>query len=221
MAAASALLLAGCNKTQPAPATEVAPKTTLATPSAAKSKAAKYSGPFGLAKGISADELTGALKFKAIANNPDLYEGKPPNEVNGFESYIVIATPKAGLCRIVVNTPDEVANGSGDQAKQAVDRLADSLKLKYGDRPNKTDYVGTGVYKRNPEFWMMGRTEDSVFYAYAWESKGDAVLPNDLRSVEVSAQASNISKSYAKIVYTFSNFDECVAEMKASKAQNL
>jgi len=68
---------------------------------------------------------------------------------------------------------------------------------------------------------MIGLKDDSVIYAYTWESKATAPLPSELKSVEVSAQASNSSNAYAKIVYTFNNFDECAKDMKSAQAQNL
>ncbi|WP_308921528.1 hypothetical protein [Janthinobacterium sp. J1-1] len=219
------LLLFGCDNHKPANKSReessiaLAAKTQEINPP--MENIAILAGPFGLAKGVTTEQLTGAFGFKAAETASNVYAGIPPRPVEGLVDYIVLATKRSGLCRIVASTPVAVANDSGDQVKASVDRLAESLKIKYGDTPVKTNYVGSGTFKRNPDMWMIGLKDDSVIYGYTWESKAAAPLHNELRAVEVTAQASDSSNAYAKIVYTFNNFDDCAKDIKSMQAQNL
>lgn len=222
---AATVLLSGCDNHKPTSkngdeSTNV-PAAKVESINKPQGNATALAGPFGLAKGVTTDQLTGVFGFKAAETASNVYEGSPPRPVEGLVEYIVLATKHSGICRIVASTPVAVANDTGDQVKASVDRLADSLKIKYGDMPVKTNYVGSGTFQRNPDMWMIGLKDDSVIYGYTWESKAATQLPNELRSVEVTAQASNSSNAYAKIVYTFNNFDACTKDIKSAQAQNL
>lgn len=219
----TALTVSACGKNSTDQPTSPEPqRATISKDSASESKpnTSSLPGPFGLAKGISADRLIAEFRFKQLDGASGAYEGSPPKPVEGITEYLAVATKESGLCKIIASTPTEPANDSGDQVKSTVDRLAESLKIKYGDHVVKTSYVGTGMFQRNPDMWMIGLKEESVVYAYTWENK-TAPLPNDLDAVEISATAVGSSKAYAKIVYTFNNFSACLREMKAAKAQNL
>ena len=222
---AAIVMLSGCDSHNPASKNGGEPSNTSAAKVQGFNKqqgnAAALAGPFGLAKGVTTDQLTNTFGFKAAETVSNVYEGTPPKPVEGLVDYIVLATKHSGVCRIVASTPVAIANDSGDQVKASVDRLAESLKIKYGDMVVKTNYVGSGTFKRNPDMWMIGLKDDSVIYGYTWESKAAAQLPNELKSVEVTAQASNSSNAYAKIVYTFNNFDACTKDIKSAQAQNL
>jgi hypothetical protein len=186
----------------------------------AKPKSKSYDGPFGLAMGITIPELEKQLSFTASPNKSGLLYGEPPKPSSNFTAYAVLATPNAGLCRILASVNFSTVNGSGDQLKEAADKFAELLELKYGKPSSKTEYFGQDVYRRNPQYWLMGLKEDSVAYGYEWEKK-KSPLPNQLREIEITTNADSINSGYIMIKYTFENYDDCKKEMNAVKAENL
>lgn len=216
--------LYGCQKSQPT--TQTAPKVeasvkppaqTAATPVSAKT----YDGPFGLAGRMSIQELE-RLGFKPMPDRPDLFLGTPPKPLQDAESYAVMASPNVGVCRIMARVPVPVVNGSGDQLKEKADQLADVMQVKYGKYSSKVEYARQDVYRRNPQFWMMGLKEDSVAYAYDWEAgKTTQPLPADLETIEIDTSASDITSGYVVIKYTYKNLDACRKEREKRKANSL
>lgn len=224
--ALSSALLFGCGpRTDKSPSPPPNTPTPIAKSTHTESEAPPgktYEGPFGLAMGISSDELTGKLGFTIPDGTEDVYAGKPPKPGDGFSEYYVLASAKAGLCKIIGNINVPVVNGTGDQLKVEADKLAELIELKYGKPTRKFDDSLQDVYVRNPQFWMMGLTENSVMYSYSWrQNKTAAQLPYDLESIEIDVAAIDINSGRATLRYTFKNFDACRAEFRAKKAANL
>jgi hypothetical protein len=213
--------LFGCEKqatAQPS-ATDGAQMSSAVTP---KIKAAKtYNGPFGLAAGMSIAELQ-RLGFKADPKRPQFFSGKPPKPLEDANQYIVMATPAAGVCRILASINVPVVNGSGDQLKARTDRMAEAMQVKYGKYSDKIDDIDQDVYRRNPSYWMLGLKEDSVLYGYVWGNNDtEKPLPVDLKSIQITAETTNTLSGYVSIKYTFMNVDSCIDEVDARKANNL
>lgn len=214
--------LAGCNKqnsssvpeqnSQPGTKAEAAPAPVVAK---------TYDGPFGLAGGMPVAELE-RLGFRSSADAPGLFLGKPPKPLSGAESYAVVATTNAGACRIATRISVPVVNGQGDQLKEKVDQLAETMAIKYGKYSDKVDYIKQDVYRRNPQFWLMGLREDSVLYAYDWSAgKTSKPLPGNLENIEIAAESSSTDSGEVVIRYTFANFKDCRKDMQTKKADNL
>lgn len=129
----------GCSKSGAPVADSVAGK---ASPPFAKSQVAApaaaiaHDGPFGLGMGLSIKELAD-LKMLPSDHSPGLYVGEPPRPVTGIDTVVVQAAPKAGLCKILASVTVGTVNGSGDQVKTEVDRLAEAIATKYGAHSKK------------------------------------------------------------------------------------
>lgn len=216
--------LIGCNKQGASTAAAgQQPSETSSKPKAEPvALAAKtYDGPFGLAGAMSVAELE-RMGFKSMSEAPNLYIGKPPKPFADAENYAVLATPKTGVCRIMTRVSVPVVNGSGDQLKEKTDQLAETMAVKYGKYSEKVDYIKQDVYRRNPQFWLMGLREDSVVYAYDWSAgKTTKPLPGDLENIEIVAESSSTDSGEVVIKYTFANFKDCRKDMQAKKADNL
>ncbi|MFZ6655892.1 hypothetical protein [Undibacterium sp. TJN19] len=181
-----------------------------------------YEGPFGLAMGISTDELTRDIGFVKDADTSYFFTGKAPKPIPGVENYIAIALPNLGLCKIVASATYETVNDTGAQLKQGADKFKEMMETKYGAPSKKVDFANQDVYRRNPQFWMMASKEDSASYGYLWlEKKDNLKLPNNIVSIGIFAQATSMKAGFVKISYEFSNFTECQKEMKKAKAANL
>lgn len=219
------LSLAACNNadrsqtpTETSGSTKVATNTSAGQPTPAVKK---YDGPFGLAAGISPADLKN-LGFVESDAAPGVFTGKPPKPLDGADSYFVMATPTTGVCRIRATVDVDTVNGSGDQLKAKADQLAETMGTKYGKHSSKVTYIGEDVYKRNPQYWMLGLKEESVMYAYDWSAgKTEKSLPDGLANIEVSANATSTSQGYIAIQYTYGNFSQCQGERKQQQATSL
>jgi hypothetical protein len=214
----------GCTK-QPSSTSQKPAEPLAKSADAAEKKkpaAAKtYEGPFGLAGSMSIAELE-ELGFKEADGVSDVYVGKAPRPIEGINEYSAVAAPVAGVCRIQGTMLVDTVNGAGDQLKAEVQRLSKAMQVKYGKPSLKVDVQSEDVYKRNPEYWMLGLKEDSVAYGHLWSSgKTEQPLPEELKSIEISAGAAEIKSGYVSIRYTFKNTSDCQKEFEARKAQNL
>ncbi len=216
------VLLCACAKQDEVAATSksvaVAPTTAEATKPPISTTQKTYDGPFGLSMGIPLTELVGTMGFKG-SEDPFFYEGNPPKPVDGLNSYFAIATKKQGVCKIGASIDVTVVNATGDQIKAEADKVAELLELKYGKYTKKHDYAGQEVYKRNPQFWMMALKEEAVVYGYFWNSTAN--LPNNIKSIGVTSNATSLSSGYISIQYEFNNFKDCQSEFKSKKSSNL
>lgn len=182
-----------------------------------------YEGPLGLAMGIPLDELSGRLaSAKVTESNPNIYKIQPPKPVPGFDAYYILATKTQGLCKIMAISNVDVVNDSGDELKSRVNEIAEMLEIKYGKPNKKYDFATQDVYRRNPQFFMMALKEDAVVYGFDWiNNQAKATLPNDMLEINIFAAATDMSKGWAKLDYSFDNFKSCQAEIKKGKSANL
>lgn len=199
-----------------------ASKPNISTPNKATSISKKnYNGPFGLAMGITQDELI-KLGFKQDSEEPWTFIGTPPDASNSFSRYGVFSTKQGGLYEINVATDDFIVNGNGDQVKFKVDEIAELLSQKYGKHSFRLNKVNDDVYIMNPEMWFMGLRDKSVVYAYVWKANyKNTKLPNDISYVHVEAVANPDTSGYVKVMYRFTNEDRCLQEIKLIRSSKL
>ncbi len=182
-----------------------------------------YDGPFGLAMGISLEEMQNQIGYKLpFPQRQDYLSGKPPRPVEGLGDYYAIATRQQGVCRVGASAIVKLVNGSGDQLKAEADKIADLLQVKYGKPAQKFDFKSQDIYVRNPQYWMLGLVEESVGYGYSWSNtKNSPALPNKIASIEVAVVANSVDAGRVDVRYSFLNFADCDAEMKMLRAANL
>lgn len=182
-----------------------------------------YDGPLGLAMGISIDELSGKIaSAKESESNPNFYTITPPKSAPGFDRFYALATKEDGVCKIIAISEVNVVNDTGDQLKSRVNEIAEMVEIKYGKSHKKYDFARQDVYRRNPQFFMMALKEDAVTYGFDWVNQANKVaLPNDLEEINVFANASETSKGWVTLSYTFKNFKSCQDNIKKAKSANL
>ncbi|MFZ6769411.1 hypothetical protein ACO0LM_20360 [Undibacterium sp. Di26W] len=181
-----------------------------------------YSGPLGLVMGITEAELTNKLAYSASDKVRHLYTGTPPRPMADFSDYFALATPLSGVCKIGGYARFDTVNGNGEQIRAAADRMAASLEEKYGKPSKKKDAISADVYRRKPQYWMVGLKEGSVSYGYRWAA-GKTVkdLPDDIMNIIVYAQAETIHQGGVGVIYEFSNYADCQKELKKEKTTKL
>ncbi|MFZ6723742.1 hypothetical protein [Undibacterium sp. Ji49W] len=208
-----------------ASATSASIATTAPSSSAATTQPATalaYKGPQGLAMGITEAELTDKLAYTASDKVRHLYTGKPPQAMADFSDYFAVATPLSGVCKIGAFARFGTVNGNGEQIRAAADRIAASLQEQYGKPSKKKEAIRADVYRRKPQYWMVGLKEGSVSYGYLW-AIGETVndLPDDIMNIIVYAQAETIHQGGVGVIYEFSNYADCQKELKKEKHKKL
>jgi len=217
---AAAVSLLGCH-VKSAEATAIQPAAASTKTATRTANLASSDGPFGLAAGTSIAELE-RLGFKSVQGNPGIYEGVPPKPIEGVSEYALIATPKAGLCRVQSRAIVSNVKGTGAQLRAEVDRLAGLMGIRYGKHSLKGDINDRDATKRNPQLWMLGLMDESVLYGYTWNShRTIRPLPNRIDFIEVTAGAFAVDRGYVSMMYTFNNYDACRKENQARAASNL
>jgi len=192
------------------------------TTTAAKAATKTYDGPFGLAMGISDKEIRESFGFTNTADATHVYTGTPPKLGPGFSKYYVIATPVAGVCRIRAIKAVTSVNDRGEQLKQEADSLASLMEEKYGKPSGKYESAANDIYRRNPQYWMLGLKEESVVYGYDWiKNKTTAALPNNIDSIDITVTGYSLDSGSVSVTYDMTNFKECEKEYKKAKASNL
>lgn len=219
------LLISACTKqSEPAGKVGAAPTETekaVAVESKKPVQAKEYDGPFGLTMGISTTELVNELNFRVLVEKePYIFIGTPPRPAEDIKKYIVVATEKTGVCRIIANLSVDVVNGSGDQIRAETDRVVELIKLKYGAYSKKYDFTSNDIYQKYPNLWMTGLNKDDVTYGYHWVVSKKS-MPNSILSIQVGAYATSSSTGYVAVRYYFINDEDCDVEIKKIKAANL
>jgi len=191
--------------------------------STAKSEAQKtYDGPFGLAMGISVAELQDVYGFRRDGKKLGYFVGQPPKPVSGMDSYFAVATKNQGVCKVGATIIVDPVNDMGDQIKTETDKVAELIQLKYGKYTDKLDYVKEDYYRIHPDTWMSGLHDQLVAYSYLWgHGKKSGTLPNNINSIEAVSVATSVFDGYVQISYEFSNFKDCLSEIKKQNSSNL
>lgn len=178
------------------------------------------STPFGLAVAISETELTDKLGFTRSAKNKHLFEGQPPRPVEEFSDYYAVTAPISGVCKVGASRSITAVSGSGEEIREAADRIAQSLEQHYGRPSLKKDKIKSDIYNRRPQFWMVGLKEGSVSYGYLWAyGQTERELPYNILNIIVTVQATAINRGEVGVSYEFVNYADCETEWRLEKGR--
>jgi hypothetical protein len=171
-------------------------------------------GPFGLQMGLTkqnVEDMTG-VTLTAIPNSLNIYTTEVvPKTYNAFETYILLISPKVGLCRIRALSGDINTDSYGLALKSKVKDIAESLTANYG-KGKATDVLLPGSLWKEPGDWMIGLLKKERYFGFDWEEKKDKPFKNDLQGIMLEATAVNSGIGSVYLQYDFKNVDECIKE---------
>jgi len=174
-------------------------------------------GPFGLEIGMS----LGQIENDSIKVSHGKYKiSNIPKPHSAFETYIVQATPKSGLCWIKAIGIDINTSTHGVEIKSEFRDMKKRLEEIYG-KYKIIDILLPGSIWNEPNDWMMGLIKKERFLGAIWEEGEGSTLPNDLKQVGLIASAINSNKGFISIEYSFANIDDCEAELSAIEDEAL
>ncbi len=180
-----------------------------------------FAGPFGFSSGMTLNDVNKIGDFKPDTN-AYWYDSKTiKNGNNNFESYSVLVVPGYGLCKIIAVGKDIISNSYGEQVRTNFDDLTSALKLKYGNPTNQYDFLRSGSIWKDPNDFMMGLAKKDRTLVNYWMVADGSKLPDELKSISLTAGATSSSKGYLTLSYEFSNVSECMAASKMKSNSNL
>jgi hypothetical protein len=138
-----------------------------------------------------------------------------PTPNSEFESYVVLATPGTGVCKIVGIGKDHDGDAAGVEIRMAFNSMEAVLRSKYGN--SKTfDFLQSGsIWNDVGDFAMALRRNERHLEGF-WDRDENSTLPSDIRSINLSASATGSSSTYLTLSYEYTNMDACTAKRRAT-----
>lgn len=197
--------------------------TTLPVESQSKTPAA--SGPLGLQKGLTRDEIESMIggSITLVDGSTNVYVAdSAPKPHPAFENYALVIGEISGLCQIRGLGRDVKTSRHGIQLRSAFSDLEATLTEMYGSA-EKIDKLLPGSIWNDPEDWMMGMVQEERFLFARWPQKeGDKLKDQpEIESVALVARAKSSDTGYVILEYTFSNNDQCKEEESRIQKQAL
>jgi len=138
-----------------------------------------FAGPFGLSAGMTKAQLNKIIKLKPSGKHTCKVSSVPKSN-SAFESYILLITPKAGLCKIMAIGKTVTTSVHGTELIQVHDILSETLTKKYGSG-TRYDFLKSGSIWHEPQEWMMGLKLKERVLATSWPESEGATLPDNLK----------------------------------------
>ena len=164
--------------------------------------------PFGLKVGMTLAEA------KKINGNAELLDKnsysfkKVPIPYKGFDDYLMVITPKSGLCKVIGFGKPITTSAYGDGVKSEFATLKESLIKKYGKPEGDYDFLRAGSIWKSPSEWMMSLYRGERILTAGWEPNEE----NGVKNIMLKARATGRSTGMVTLSYELSNIDACQSE---------
>lgn len=149
------------------------------------------------------------------------YAVQPVKPFDGFDVFIVQATPKAGLCWLMVATiPVQVSSGRGEELVEAYFKFVEVSTKNFG-KPSDVVLLETedNPFKQPHQFMFSLLNQDRTIFTM-WDAKQGAELPDNLTRVVVHLTAPDDSSSgRIAVEFAFKNEFACELEVLDQNSQ--
>lgn len=173
---------------------------------------AKPAAPFGLGKGLKAEEM----HFDMEEVNPGVYiTNHPPKPHSSFSSYVLRVAPVSGLYWVKGISDDIDTDSSGSMLRSKADNMIDRLERIYG-APEIISFSSPGTIWEEPEDFMMGMVSNEIHFGARW-SKLSHNLPEGLDNIFLGINAKESNSGYMIIEYEFDNHDQGEKEVEEAE----
>ena len=164
-------------------------------------------GPFGLEMGLTYEVLNKSLALKKF--DQFIYVTKTvPNSHPAFTNYMLVITPKHGLCKISASTDNIRTSVYGDELRQKFDDIESAISQKYG-KGKKYDFLRVGSIWDEQRDWMMALHKEERTLREYWTTK-ELKLPDAIYGITLEAAAPSTGSGYIRLAYQFENGNECL-----------
>jgi hypothetical protein len=189
----------------------------LALASSASLFAQDVSGPFGLHRGMTLEQviqIVGKGAVKETKRDDAVQLSTVPKPHSAFEFYVLIFSPKDGLLKIGAIGHDINTNGFGEAVHDSFVEIRDAISQTYGQPEHNFDFLQSGSIWKEPEDWMMGLLKEERTLAANWRT----ALPNRINLILLEAKASSTEKGYLSLGYEFDGWHEYADAIKKKAA---
>jgi hypothetical protein len=163
---------------------------------------AAIAGPFGFDPGMPISKLTVVEDL-----GDEIYIVNAPSPDKDFVSYMILATPEDGLCKVIATGRTMTGDEDGSQVRAKMGAIINELNGKYGK--NQTfDSLQETVWTK-PKDWGISLYLGFRTLATFWTKQIGSNLPADTTSVGVQAEATGAEKTNIAMIYEFANFAAC------------
>lgn len=202
---ATALVFSVCAWAQPPSSAPAGAPAAQSVPSA-----------FGMKRGQPIDRL----KLSPAPDGPGWHklEGKIPQPHPEFEVLRLFAAPKVGLCAIRALGPAFSNDSYGATLRERFSRVEAQLTQKYG-AGEKFDECDSKTSSCAAGYWSMHIKTGARTYGTFWE--GGSKLPPGVKSIDLFAQANEISDPFIAVQYVFDNEEQCKAALDSEQSTAL
>ena len=111
--------------------------------------------PFGLTFGMSKAEVKKLIPGLKVQEDMVYLAPTVPRPNSKFEAYMLVITPKHGLCKEAAISETYRHDDFGNQTRATFDRLKGTLTQKYGEPKVDVDSLKPESLWDKPEYWMM------------------------------------------------------------------
>lgn len=144
------------------------------------------------------------------------YSVNPPRTVSSFKTYIVYATPEAGVCVVKGIGENFERDGYGINVRSRFEELKELLDKNYGNGQIH-DGLRPGALYDEIDDWVMALLQNERYYQAEWKVDD----PDGIDGIIISVEALSPSASYIALQYRFANIEDCRDEAKAKDAGGL
>ena len=167
---------------------------------------AAAAGPFGLEMGTPTSKLHVIGKPKAV----DTFEVAPPAPDAEFAAYVVVASAKDGVCKVLAYGKVHENDAEGATIRTVFKDVKARLAKQYGASGDFDFVDGTSPWIGRANYAASLRESHRTLASF-WDPSEESTLPSDITAIKLEARATSSSATYVTVAYEFQNFDRCTA----------
>lgn len=136
-----------------------------------------------------------------------------PKPHEDFEFYMVVVSPKQGLCKVVGFGNNVSTSVYGTELRSAFNTLEAALISKYGNR-KQFDQLRAGSIWDEPKDFMMGMLEKERSLVSFWDQDEGSTFTDHITAITLEAKALRQNVGFIELSYEFENTTACMNELK-------
>lgn len=165
---------------------------------------AAFAGPFGLEFGMTLDEVKQVATINRVADNkPYMYFITPNKKTNLLEIYRVNISPKYGVYDISAFGYTVKSDDYGEKIKSEFQKIADLIKINYGEPSSKFDFLKSGSIWKESNEWLTSLRKGERVYSYFWsaDSNDKLITPLKTISLEINFEDDYSNECFLRLSY--------------------
>jgi hypothetical protein len=160
-------------------------------------------------------------KCTAINAQPGAYScSTAPKPHSAFESYILKASEKHGICWVKGVGRDIDDNGYGSNTKSAHAELVTLLSKPYGPADESMDLILPGSLWDGPNEWLMSIKKQERIVTSIWKDLAVTSKP-DLDRIYLAVSATGSKTGWVGLEYYAKYYDDCAQANAESESDAL